>query len=62
MSVQKLECTFCSTKFTRGSSLRRHLTERCKVKLTPASEIDSYMKENYGTRAQDYFEIQKPYN
>ena len=59
MAVQKFECTFCDTKFTRISSLRRHLLERCRVQLIPASELECFMKENHGARAQDYFKIQK---
>ena len=57
-----MECNFCSTKFTRNSTLRRHLTKGCKVKRIPATEIENYMIENHGTRAQDYFEIQKAFS
>ena len=57
--IQKFDCKFCSTKFTRLSSVRRHLTQRCKFQLIPTSEIDKFMEQNYEKRAQDNFEIFK---
>ena len=57
LKIHRLECTFCSTKFTRAGSLRRHLTQRCKIKRISLDDIDEFMKDNYEKRAKEYYQI-----
>lgn len=38
-------CTFCETKFTRMSSLQRHIKERCKTKIY-LDELEKLKVEN----------------
>lgn len=57
LQINRFECRYCSTKFSREDSLKRHMLARCKIQKIPSSQIDQYMEENHSKGSKEHYKI-----